>query len=192
MSSWGGMSLETLLSAWGLPAVFAGCIVEGEGVALLGGVLAHRRIFSYEAAAMAATGGAFAIDQAMFHIGRHSARIPFARRLLARPAAQNALAMLGQRPVLWCLGLRFVYGMKTIGALALGASGIAPATYLALDLISAALWAHAVTALGFGTGNAIETILGRLALHRHLAVVLALVAVAAVLAEVARRRFRRR
>lgn len=161
-------------------------------MAFLGGVLAHRGLFSYEAAALAATCGAFAIDQAMFHVGRHSARIPFARRLLTRPAAQKVLARLGQRPVLWCLGLRFVYGMKTIGALALGASGVAPATYLALDLISAALWAHAVTAVGFGAGHAIELMLGRLALHRQLAVALALVAVAVVLAEVARRQYGRR
>lgn len=186
------MSLEALTSAWGLPAVFAGTIVEGEGVAFLGGALAHRGFFSYEAAALAATGGAFAVDQAMFHIGRHSARFAFAGRMLARPAARNMLARLGQRSVLWCLGMRFIYGAKTLGALALGASGIAPALYLALDLVSAAIWAHAVTALGFGAGQTIETLFGRLSLYSHLAIAILAVVSATVLAGVARRRYTRR
>jgi membrane protein DedA with SNARE-associated domain len=186
------MSLETLLTAWGLPAIFAGCIVEGEGVAFLGGALAHRGLFSYEAAVLAATGGAVVIDQVMFHIGRHSARIPFARRLLARPVAQKALARLGQRPVLWCLGMRFVYGMKTHGALALGASGIAPLTYLALDLISAAVWANVLTALGFVASHAIETLLGKLSLHRHLAIAIVVAVVLVIVVDILRRRYRRR
>ncbi|HQU68427.1 MAG TPA: VTT domain-containing protein [Albidovulum sp.] len=186
------MSLETLMSAWGLPAVFAGTIVEGEGVAFLGGALAHRGMFSYEAAALAATAGAFVVDQAMFHIGRHSARFAFARRMLARPVAKDLLARLGQRPLLSCLGMRFVFGMKTLGALALGASGIAPATYLALDLISAAVWAHAVTALGFGAGQTIETMFGRLSLHSHLAIAVVVVVLAMGLAELARRCHTRR
>lgn len=186
------MSLETLMSAWGLPAVFAGAIVEGEGVAFLGGALAHRGMFSYEAAALAATAGAFVIDQAMFHIGRHSARITFAGRMLARPVAKDLLARLGQRPLLSCLGMRFIFGMKTLGALALGASGIAPATYLALDLISAAVWAHAVTALGFGAGQTIETMFGRLPLHSHLAIAVVVVVLAMGSAELARRCHSRR
>jgi membrane protein DedA with SNARE-associated domain len=186
------MALETLLATWGLPAIFAGTIVEGEAVAFIGGVLAHRGLFPYEAAALAATGGAFAVDQAMFHIGRHSARIPFARRLLARPLADRALARLGQRPLMSCLGVRFIYGMKTLGALALGASGIAPLTYLVLDLISAAVWAHAVTALGFGASHGIEAMLGKLSLHRHLAIAAVLVAGVVILADLARRRSARR
>lgn len=186
------MTLETLLTAWGLPAIFAGTIVEGEGVAFLGGVLAHRGLFSYEAAAVAATGGAIVIDQVMFHIGRHSTRIPFARRLLAKPLAQKALARLGQRPVLWGLAMRFVYGMKTAGALALGASGIAPLTYLILDLISATIWAHLTTALGFGASHTIEVLLGRLSLHRHLAIAILVVVAATVLATLTHRRFARR
>lgn len=186
------MSLETLMAAWGLPAIFAGTIVEGEGVAFLGGALAHRGLFSYKSAALAATAGALAVDQTMFHIGRHSTRFAFAARMLSRPVASDLLARLGKRPILACLGIRFVYGIKTLGALALGASGIAPATYFVLDLISAAIWAHVVTALGYGAGHAIETMFGKLSLHRHLAIAVGVVVIATVLAEVIRRRYAHR
>lgn len=186
------MPLETLISAWGLPAIFVGSILEGEGVAFLGGVLVHRGLFAFEAAALAATAGAFVVDQTVFHIGRHSARVPFARRLLAKPVAQNVLARLERKPLLACLGVRFIYGMKTLGALALGASGIAPATYLLLDAISVTVWAHIVTALGYGASNGIETMLGKLSLHRHLAIAVAVLAAALIAAHFARRHYMRR
>lgn len=186
------MPLETLISAWGLPAIFVGSVLEGEAVAFLGGVLVHRGLFAFEAAALAATAGAFVVDQTMFHIGRHSACIPFARRLLAKPAAQNVLARLERKPLFSCLGVRFIYGMKTLGALALGASGIAPATYLLLDAISVTVWAHVITALGYGASNGIETMLGRLSLHGHLTIAVALVAFGTILAELARRHYLRR
>ena len=36
------MSLESLISTFGAPAIFAGCALEGETVAFFGGVVAHR------------------------------------------------------------------------------------------------------------------------------------------------------
>ncbi len=181
------MALEQLLTDWGLPAVLVGCILEGEGAAFMGGVLAHRHIFPFEAAALAATAGAFVIDQAVFHIGRHASRFAFARRTLAKPSARKVLDRLMQNPMLSCLGLRFLYGLKTIGALALGAAGVPPLTFAALDLISTAVWAHLVTALGFGAGQAIEAAFGKLALHHHFGIALAIVVVIVGCAEAIRR-----
>jgi membrane protein DedA with SNARE-associated domain len=167
------VALEQLLTDWGLPAVFIGSVLEGEGAAFMGGVLAHRRLFPFEAAALAAMAGAFVIDQTVFHIGRQSARFAFARRMLAKPSARKLLDRLMQSPMLSSLGLRFLYGLKTIGALALGAAGVPPLTFVALDLISTAVWAHLVTALGYGAGRVIEHAFGRLALHHHFGLALA-------------------
>lgn len=185
------MALEALLTAWGLPAVFAGTAVEGEGAAFLGGVLAHRRIFPFEAAALVATAGGFVADQTFFHIGRHARRFAFAQRALERPAARRLLGRLAQRRLLSCLALRFLYGLRTLGALALGAAGVPAAAFAVLDLVSAALWAHLVTALGYGAGRMIEYAFGRLALHHHLGLALAAVIFAIGIAETVRRARRR-
>lgn len=184
------MALEQILATWGLPAIFAGALAEGEGAVFLGGVLAHRGLFPYESAALAAAAGAFIIDQAMFHIGRRSSRFGFARRALDAPRATALLGRLSRRPLLSCLGFRFVYGLKTLGALALGASGVAPATFLALDLVAALVWGHAITALGYLTGQGIARAFGRLALHHHLGIAL-LAFLAATALVVALRRLRR-
>ncbi|MCB2110005.1 MAG: VTT domain-containing protein [Defluviimonas sp.] len=183
--------IEDVLSQWGLPAVFAGAFAEGEVAAFLGGVLAHRGFFSFETAALAASAGAFAVDQLVFHIGRHAARFPRAARALGRPAAQALLGRLRQQPVLTCLGFRFLYGLKTVGALALGASTLSPVRFAWLDLVSALVWGHLLTGLGYGAGQAIERAFGRLELHQHLGIVLAVLAVLLLAAEVLRRRRRR-
>ncbi|MCB2114805.1 MAG: VTT domain-containing protein [Rhodobacteraceae bacterium] len=168
------MSLEQLLSDWGLPAILAGTILEGDAVAFLGGVLAHRRLVPFEAAALAATAGAFIVDQVVFQIGRHVARFPRARRVLEARAARRILGWIDRRPGLMCAGFRFLYGMKTIGALAIGASSVTLARFALFDLLGCAVWAHVLTALGYGAGQAIERLFGRLAVHHHLGLALGL------------------
>lgn len=185
------MAFEQILAEWGLPAVFAGTVLEGDGVAFMGGVLAHRGLFPFEAAALASTAGGFAIDQIMFHIGRHLARFPRARRALGRPAARRITDWVRTHPDRICLSFRFLYGMKTLGALTIGAASVPPLRFAVLDLIGCLIWAHAVTALGFGAGQAIERIFGRLEIHRHLGVALAVAVVLIVLVAVPSRLLRR-
>ncbi|MCB2129572.1 MAG: VTT domain-containing protein [Rhodobacteraceae bacterium] len=182
------MPLEQLLAQWGLPAVFLGTVAEGEGAAFLGGVMAHRGLFSFEAAALAAAAGAFLIDQIMFQVGRHATGFAFAQRLLARPAAASVLQHVRARPILACLSIRFIYGLKTVGTLAIGASGIRPLSFVLLNLISTLVWSHIVTGLGFGVGTAIERLWGRVALHSHLSAALVLAVALIAVAEVLRRR----
>lgn len=176
------MALEQLLASWGLPALLLGSIAEGDGVAFLGGVLAHRQIFPFEAAALTVAAGAVAIDQTMFHLGRYGAGLGFVRRLLARPAARGLLGRIGRRPVAACLAFRFIYGLKTLGALTIGAAGVSVLSFTTLDLVACLVWAHLLTALGFGAGRLIEVAFGHLPLHHHLLIALAvLVALAGAL-----------
>lgn len=166
--------IEHLLSDWGLPAVVLGSLLEGEGAAFLGGVLAHRHLFPFEFAALAAALGAFLADQGIYWFGRHAQRFGPARRALETPAARGVMDQLRRREVLVCLGFRFVYGMKTLGALSIGAAGVPPWRFAALDAVAVMVWAHLLVALGYGAGRGIERLLGRLELHLHLAIALVL------------------
>jgi membrane protein DedA with SNARE-associated domain len=182
------LAIEQFLSVWGLPAVFVFSAAEGEGAAFFGGVMAHRGLFPFESAALAAAAGAFLIDQALFHAGRHAARFAFARRLLSRPSAQSVMQTVRNRPTLFGLSIRFLYGLKTVGTLALGASGLNPLRFALLDFVSAAAWGHIVTGFGYGAGRAIEAVLGKLALHVHLSTALVIAVVLIASAELIRRR----
>lgn len=186
------MALEQFLTVWGLPAIFAGSIVEGDTVAFLGGVLAHRGMFPFAVVTLAAALGAFLIDQVLFHMGRHLSRFPRARRALDRPAAQKLLSWLHRHPDLMGVSFRLLYGLKTVGALSFGASNVSALRFAVLDAIGCVIWAAVMTALGYGAGRAIETLFGRLALHHHLGLSAAVVVVLVGLAglSIHRRYFR--
>lgn len=184
------MALEQVLADWGLPAIAAGSFLEGEGAAFMGGVLAHRGFFPFEAAALAAALGALCVDQAVFHIGRHLTRFPRARGVLERPRTRKVAGWVRAHPDLLCLSFRFLYGLKTVGALTLGAAAIPPVRFFALDLVGCLVWAHAVTALGFGAGHAVERVFGRIETHHHLVIALVLAALLLGAAELLRRLWR--
>jgi len=174
------MSLEQFVTDWGLPALALGSVAEGDAVAFLGGVLAHRGHFRFEAAALAVAGGGFVADQICFHLGRHARRIAWVQRMIDRPATQSVLAKAHVRPNLYALSMRFLYGLRTVGAAGLGAAGLSPLRYAVLDALSCLAWAHVVVGLGFGAGQAIERAIGHTELLEHLLAALAITLVAGV------------
>ncbi|GEM_PF-2500139 len=69
--------------------------------------------------------------------------------------------MLQRHPVPLILGLRFLYGLRTVGPLAIGMSGIPPWLFLALGAL---LWSVAVAVAGAGHlfGQTLEWLLADL------------------------------
>lgn len=173
------MSLDSLIQTAGLPGLFLGTIAEGEGVAVLGGVLAHRQLFPLEVVAFVVAAGAIAADQLFFALGRLAGQGALARRLLSKGPVQALHRQLGRHQSLSVLGFRFVYGLKIAGAVLIGTSDIAWRLFALLNTISCLVWAHLFVGLGFVAGQAITRFFGHLALHFHLAIAVLGVLVAA-------------
>jgi len=68
------------------------------------------------------------------------------------------------------LGFRFLYGLRAVSALAIGMAGVEPGRFLVLNMISAAIWAFSITALGYVAGEAVKVALGHLHEHFYIAV----------------------
>lgn len=168
------MSLESVIQTLGLPGLTLGAVLEGETVAFLGGVLAHRHVYPFEAAVMAISLGAVIVDNLIFLIGRRARDNAFVERNLNRDAAQRFKAFFLRNQVLAVLVFRFLYGLKTAGAIAIGTTGISWARFAILDLIAVLLWSHVVVGLGYAASTAITAAFGDLKLHWHLAVALAI------------------
>ena len=64
------MTLEAVLSQYGLAALFLGAGIEGGTVVVLGGVMVHRGLIAYPAAIAAAALGSCIADQIFFALGR--------------------------------------------------------------------------------------------------------------------------
>lgn len=182
------MSLEGLISHYGLAAVFIGAALEGETAAFLGGVFAHRHLLWWWQAAAAACFGSFAADQVLFFAGRYANRLAFVQRLTRTPAAARVNRLLETHPNKFILGFRFIYGIRTISPIAIGLSGVTPLRFVLLNLVAALVWGIVITTLGYLFGNAVEAVFGRVSLHLHLlAAVVLFLAVAAIVAFFSRR-----
>jgi membrane protein DedA with SNARE-associated domain len=136
--------------------VFVGAGIEGEAVAITGGVLAQNGLLPVWHVAFAAATGACVADQLWFWIARHYQQERWVKRVEQRPAFQRALRVLEHHLVIFTLGFRFIYGMRTVAPIAISASDIRSRTFIMLNAISAAVWGVAMVWAGFWFGKAID------------------------------------
>jgi membrane protein DedA with SNARE-associated domain len=165
--------MEHWIAEYGYLAVLVGTMLEGETIVVLGGVAAHQRILHTEYVMLAAFVGSFVGDQALYIAGRLWGPRVLTRLPSWRPRVEQALGILSRHQVAFILGFRFVYGLRAVSALAIGMAGVRPGRFLILNLISAAVWAFSITALGYVAGEAVKAALGHL--HEHFYIALAIV-----------------
>ncbi|WP_419693460.1 DedA family protein [Mesorhizobium muleiense] len=176
-------AIHNLIEQYGLIAVFLGCVAEGESAALLGGFFAHQHVFVLWQAFLAAAIGAFAGDSCFFILGRSFADHPFVVKLKRRPGFSHAYRLVSTHPDIFVLTNRFIYGLRLVGGIAAGLSGIAVTRFVILNAISSMVWAGLFTTIGYVFGLGAERIVGQaLVRHERLLIALAIGLAAAILA----------
>ncbi len=176
-------AIHNLIEQYGLIAVFLGCVAEGESAALLGGFFAHQHVFVLWQAFLAAAIGAFAGDSFFFILGRSFADHPFVVKLKGRPGFSHAYRLVSTHPDIFVLTNRFIYGLRLVGGIAAGLSGIAVTRFVILNAISSMVWAGLFTTIGYVFGLGAERIVGQaLVRHERLLIALAIGLAAAILA----------
>jgi membrane protein DedA with SNARE-associated domain len=182
--------MQELLTHLGYPALFFGTLVEGESFILVAGFLAHRGYFRFGLVVLLATLGAFSGDLVYFLAGRR-----FGRALLERSPRARALVpwlerWMAKHQVLWIFGMRYLYGIRWLGAVLAGSSGMSLTRFLLLSLPSCLVWAAVVGLLGYAAGEMVERLLVD-ASRYELLVALVLVLAVTLYAFLARRGERR-
>jgi membrane protein DedA with SNARE-associated domain len=155
--------LPSLVNQYGYIAIFFGTILEGETVLILGGFAAKRGYLEWFAVVGVGTLGGFIGDQLYFGAGRlYGARlVRFIPSLVPKLKYVNQLVL--RHPVLLIIGIRFLYGLRIPGPIAIGMTPISWWKFGLLNLLGALIWASAVTAIGYAFGRAAERILADLA-----------------------------
>ncbi|HEB88532.1 MAG TPA: DedA family protein, partial [Deltaproteobacteria bacterium] len=153
-------SFETFLSTYGLIVVVVGTFFEGETVLVLAGLAAHRGYLPLPAVVGAGFVGTILGDQLYFLIGRWRGEAVLARHPDWRPRVARAQAFLERHHVLFILGFRVLYGLRTISPFAVGTSNVRFRRFLALDALTAILWSAGIALLGYSVGKGAETLLG--------------------------------
>jgi membrane protein DedA with SNARE-associated domain len=171
-----------LVERYGLIAVFLGCMAEGESTAILAGFFAHQRVFELWHALAIVFLGAFSGDSLLFLAGRRFADSKLVKRLRNAPGFDRAFALVQEHPATFVLLNRYAYGVRLAGGVAAGLSGIPMPKFLALNALSAAVWASLFSSLGYVFGRAAESIVGAaLAKHERLLIGLGIGLAAALL-----------
>ena len=152
--------LADLIEQYGYIVVFVGTFFEGETVLVFGGFAAHQGHLQLPGVMAAAFLGSYAGDQVWFHLARRYGRQWLSRRshLLAR--VERVRDRVGGHADWFVLTFRFLYGIRSVGPMALALGGYPPRRFLVLNGIAAFVWAIAVGWAGYLFGQAFELMLG--------------------------------
>ncbi len=150
-----------LVATYGYPAALVGALFEGETVLVIAGLFAHRGILAFPLlVALGAIGGALG-DIAYFTLGRKYGAALLERYPKFGPAAKKAEALIARHPELAVFGIRFLYGLRTVGPAVIGASAIRWPRFLLLNALGALTWSTCWVGTGYVLGEAAQRMLGR-------------------------------
>lgn len=153
------VSVSALVAHYGYAFVFVGALAEGESVLLAAGFAAHRGLLKLpEVMAVACVAGTLG-DQLCFYLGRRHGPRLLARFPSLQAGVKRVEPMLARHPNAAILGVRFLYGLRTAGPIALGALGVSRARFALLNLLGAVWWAVGFSLLGYQFGNALQWLL---------------------------------
>jgi membrane protein DedA with SNARE-associated domain len=160
------VDVNYLLVNYGYWAVFIGCLLEGETILILGGLAAHQTSLHLLDVILIATLGGMLGDQILFWTGRY-----FGPRILPKLHRQQSAIdrvsdLIKRYPTASVFSVRFLYGMRLIGPLVIGASRLSPIRFALINLLGAAVWATLFVMAGYWAGEALQHLLGNLKPYR--------------------------
>ncbi len=166
------MDIAGLLQEHIYPAIVLGSLVEGETTVVLAGYAAHQGYAPLPAVIALTAVVNFLLDLSWFWLGRW--RGP---QLLVRfPALRRGVDVvmprlqLHRRKAIFLV--RFMYGLRTAGPIALGIARVPVREFLLFNALGAVVWAITFASLGYAFGRALTVFLGHLAHFEKLAVAL--------------------
>lgn len=175
------IDFNCLLANYGYLAIFIGCLLEGETILILGGMAAHQHVLDLLPVIGYASLAGMLGDQALFWTGRY-----FGARLLPRLHKQQAsiervTQLINQYPTVSIFSVRFLYGMRLVGPMVIGACKVSPLKFACINLFGAVVWATLFASAGYWAGEFLESLLGDLKPYR-LPIVVCVIALVATVA----------
>jgi membrane protein DedA with SNARE-associated domain len=156
------MELASLIQSYGYPVVFLGTALEGETTLALAGLAAHRGYLALPWVIAVAAAGGFLGDQIYFLVGRRYGPGVLTRFPKLAPGVERVTRALDRYGALIVVLVRFMYGLRTAGPIAIGMTGMHWPRFALFNALGAAAWAALVGSLGYVLGDALTLVLGDL------------------------------
>lgn len=141
------------VKSWGYIAVFLGALVEGESVMLGASALAYAGYLNIYYIGIIAFFATLFAEQICYFIGRRHGMNLFNKYPRFKPGAEKAFILLKKIDVVFILTCRFIYGIRTVSPLVIGAAGIPPKKFIPLNILAAAIWSVSSCWLGYELGE---------------------------------------
>lgn len=156
------MDISGLMEDHGYLGLALGSFIEGETFVVLAGFAAYRGYLSLPLVIVIAALMNFGWDQFYFRLGkRHGPWVLWRFESMAA-RTERMLRLLERHQVPLIVGVRFLYGFRIAGPIAIGMSNVTWSRFFALNLLGAAIWAVLFATLGYMFGNAMELVLDNL------------------------------
>ncbi len=185
------MILAPWVAAYGYPAALVGALFEGETVLVLAGLFAHRGVLDMPLLIVLGAIGGSVGDIAYFALGRRFGATLLERYPRFGPAAARVHALIERFPNLAVIGIRFLYGLRTVGPAVIGTSALGWPRFLLLNALGALAWSACWVGAGYVLGEAAQRLLGNVVrVERDLFIAAAVIALIATIILRLRRRDR--
>ncbi len=149
------MNIAAWVQSYGYVAVAVGTFLEGESVLLIAGAAASRGHLAMPAVIAIAALASFLGDQMYFWVGRRYGAALLARYPSLQPRAARVNGLLERHHLPLILSIRFLYGLRIAGPIAIGMSHVSWPRFLLLNGLGALLWATLIASAGYGAGHAL-------------------------------------
>lgn len=149
---------EHLFDTWGYLIVFIGAIIEGESIIIPACIFSYLGYLSITKVMLIAFTGTLIADQSLYYVGRYYGRSILDRFPRFQKPARRAFKLLHQWDYKFILSFRFIYGIRMISPVVVGAAHYPAKRYAVLNLIAAVVWTIGSCSLGYFLGSVIEVI----------------------------------
>ncbi len=147
---------ESFIQGFGYYAVFLFACIEGEIAVLTAGFLCRQGLMSLQGVIFAAFLGTMITEQILYFVGRIYGIKLIEKHPKLKEKSQKVLEFLRKYDSLFIFGCRFVYGIRNISPIMIGAADIPPLKYSALNIPAAFVWAVIVAGAGYAFANVVE------------------------------------
>lgn len=160
-------SFLAFVQEWGYIAVFLGAIVEGETVILTASALSALGYLNFYKVMAITFCTTVVVDQGLFMVGRRYGPAFFERFPKLRPRADKAFRLLHRFDKWFILLFRFIYGIRVISPIVIGAAHVEHKRFAPLNVLSALIWTGVSCYSGYMMGDVLEKLLENLEVAKH-------------------------
>ncbi len=141
-----------LLETYGYIILLVGSFFEGESIVITAGFLSYQGVLSLPICILLAFTGSVLADQILFFVGRKYGPGFISRRPQWQEKSKKVFDHLHKHSTLFIMGFRFIYGIRTISPIVIGASGVPIKRFAVLNILAGAIWATLSCGIGYILG----------------------------------------